>query len=133
MRGFLLDTNVLLALGIDDHAFNVVAEQWLKRQNTLFATCPLTQLGFLRISKQLHQDLSIHDIGAVLESICNHKRHVFIAADIDARSADWRLILGHRQITDAYLAGLAREHDLILATFDVGLVVTQPDVALLVS
>ena len=29
MRGYLLDTSVLLALGLDDRLHNPVAEQWL--------------------------------------------------------------------------------------------------------
>jgi predicted nucleic acid-binding protein len=132
MRGHLLDTSVLLALGLDDHLQNRVAEQWLMRQVSSFVTCPLTQLGFLRITKQLRRDISIHQIGAVLESVCRDARHLFVAADMDVRSGDWRLILGHQQITDAYLAGLARHHGLKLATFDHGLVVTHADVAVLV-
>lgn len=132
MSGHLLDTSVLLALGLDDHLQNSVAEHWLLRQSGRFATCPLTQLGFLRITKQLRRDISIHQIGAVLESICADERHVFIAADVDVRSADWRQTLGHQQITDAYLAGLARVHRLKLATFDQGLFVTHADVAVLV-
>ncbi len=132
MQGYLLDTSVLLALGLDDHVSNDVAEQWLVSQTAPFATCPLTQLGFLRIVKQLHRDISIHQIGAILESICNDERHLFIAADLDVRDADWRLILGHQQITDAYLAALARQNDLKIATFDRGFVVTHPDVAVLV-
>ncbi len=133
MQGHLLDTSVLLALGLDDHLQNGVAEQWITRQASSFATCPLTQLGFLRIAKQLRRDISIHQIGAVLESICRDPRHLFVAADVDVRSADWRMTLGHQQITDAYLASLARHHGLKLATFDQGLAVTQPDVVVLVS
>ena len=85
------------------------------------------------VSKQLRRDLSIHEIGAVLVSICGDRRHRFVAADNDVRAADWRLTLGHRQITDAYLAGLAREHELRLITLDRALVETQPDVAVLLD
>ena len=114
MAGFLLDTSVLLALGVEDHVHNALAERWLVGVAERFATCPLTQLGFLRIVKQLRRDLSIHQIGRVLQSICSDRRHFFIPADIDVRSADWRLTLGHQQITDAYLAGLGRQHRLKL-------------------
>lgn len=133
MHGHLLDTSVLLALGLDDHVRNGVVEQWLIRQPGKFATCPLTQLGFLRIVKQLRRDISIHEIGVVLESLCRDPRHLFVAADMDVRAADWRLILGHQQITDAYLAGLARHHGLKLATLDQGLAVTHADIAVLVD
>ena len=63
-----------LSLGLDDHLQNRVAEQWITSQANTFATCPLTQLGFLRIAKQLRRDISIHQIGAVLESICRDPR-----------------------------------------------------------
>ncbi len=132
MPDYLLDTSVLLALGLTDHVHNTIAERWLSTNDDRFATCPLTQLGFLRIVKQLRRDISIHQIGAVLESICSDRRHFFIPADIDVRSADWRMTLGHQQITDAYLAGLARHHELKLATLDQGLVATHTDVAFLV-
>lgn len=132
MPDYLLDTSVLLALGLTDHVHNTLAERWLSTSDDRFATCPLTQLGFLRIVKQLRRDISIHQIGAVLESICSDRRHFFIPADIDVRSADWRMTLGHQQITDAYLAGLARHHALKLATLDKGLVATHTDVAILV-
>ena len=56
-----------------------------------------------------------------------------IAADVDVRAADWRLTLGHQQISDAYLAGLARHHRLKLATLDQGLSATHPDVATLLT
>lgn len=132
-RGCLLDTSVLLALGLSDHLQNPTAGQWLAGIKDRLATCPLTQLGFLRIAKPLRRDVSIHQIGAVLQSICESPRHFFIAADIDVRAADWRLTLGHQQITDAYLAGLARHHKLRLATFDLGLVATHADVAELLN
>lgn len=133
MAGWLLDTSVLLALGLDDHVHNAVAERWVAAFDGRFATCPLTQLGFLRIVKQLRRDISIHQIGAVLESLCNDRRHFFVPADIDVRGADWRTTLGHQQITDAYLAGLARHHELKLATLDHGLVATHEDVAVLIT
>jgi len=41
-------------------------------------------------------------------------------------------VLGHRQVTDAYLAGLARAHRGRLPTMDRGLVAVHPDVADLV-
>jgi uncharacterized protein len=38
-------------------------------------------------------------------------------------------VLGHRQVTDAYLAALARHHHGKLATFDKGLAALHSDVA----
>jgi predicted nucleic acid-binding protein len=41
-------------------------------------------------------------------------------------------VIGHRQVTDAYLAHLARTRNGRLATFDQGLAKTHPDVVDLV-
>ena len=46
---FLLDVNVLMALLWENHEHHQVARRWF-RQITDFATCPVTQLGFARIS-----------------------------------------------------------------------------------
>ncbi len=40
--------------------------------------------------------------------------------------------MGHRQVTDAYLASLARAHSGRLATMDRGLAALHPDVTVLV-
>src|SRR4051812_41495196 len=46
---FLLDVNVLMALLWENHEHHQVARIWL-RQATGFATCPVSQLGFARVS-----------------------------------------------------------------------------------
>jgi len=47
-------------------------------------------------------------------------------------SINWRGVLGHRQVTDAYLAGLARKQKGRLATLDEGLAALHEDVAELI-
>jgi hypothetical protein len=44
----------------------------------------------------------------------------------------WRGVLGHRQVTDAYLAALARRNGGRLATFDRGLAALHEDVVMLI-
>lgn len=56
-----------------------------------------------------------------------------LADDLPYGEADMTGVIGHRQVTDAYLAGLARARKGSLATFDRGLVALHHDVALLVS
>lgn len=41
----------------------------------------------------------------------------------------WRGVLGQRQVTDAYLAALARDHGGRIATFDKGLAALYTDSA----
>lgn len=53
--------------------------------------------------------------------------------DLNSVDLPWAAIRGHRQITDAYLATLARKHGAKLATFDRALASVHGDVALLVA
>lgn len=53
---FLLDVNVLLAMRYGDHVHNSRVRQWVsqlaaeeKRDRMIFATCPITELGFVRV------------------------------------------------------------------------------------
>jgi hypothetical protein len=68
----------------------------------------------------------------VLSALSSHPDHDFWSDDLSYLDVDLSRVLGHRQVTDAYLAGLARVHDARLATFDAGLAGAHPDVADLV-
>lgn len=46
---FLLDVNLLMALLWENHEHHQVARAWLHGV-TDFATCPVSQLGFTRVS-----------------------------------------------------------------------------------
>jgi predicted nucleic acid-binding protein len=46
---FPLDVNLLMALLWENHEHHQVARAWLRRA-TDFATCPVSQLGFARVS-----------------------------------------------------------------------------------
>jgi len=59
-------------------------------------------------------------------------RHVFWPDDAAFDAVSLTGVIGHRQVTDAYLAHLARTHDGRLATFDQGLAQLHADVADLV-
>jgi uncharacterized protein len=46
----------------------------------------------------------------------------------DAMTQSWHGVIGHRQVTDAYLAAPARDRNGKPASFDNGLVALHPDV-----
>jgi predicted nucleic acid-binding protein len=51
MSAFLLDTNLLIALAWPQHVHHGEAHAWFgKVARGAWATCPITQLGFIRIS-----------------------------------------------------------------------------------
>jgi hypothetical protein len=69
---------------------------------------------------------------AFLKEVTLDARHVFWADDLTYLDVSMHGVIGHRQVTDAYLAELARVNGGRLATFDQGLAGLHPDVAELV-
>lgn len=118
---FLLDVNVLMALLWESHEHHQVARGWLRRI-TDFATCPVSQLGFARISSHpaLGYSMLPDQAFSVLRGFLADKRHHFIPDDLSCedRALHSELMIGANQITDNYLVALARRHRLNLATFD---------------
>ncbi len=123
----LLDANVLIALVVAEHVHHEAAEAWLERAEGLFATCPFTQTALARFL--VREGGSARDAAAVLAAVVGHPRHGFWPADLGADAMAWDRIDGHQQVTDAYLAALARAKGGQLATFDRGLAAVHPDVA----
>jgi toxin-antitoxin system PIN domain toxin len=121
---YLLDVNVLLALSWPSHLHHLEAHRWFHAHRKAgFATCPLTQLGFLRISsnpKFTKEPVTPHAAMELLARITAIPEHVFWPEPLSCQEAfeGAGLIIGHKQLTDLYLLGLARENHGILATFD---------------
>ena len=124
----LLDANVLIALVVAEHVHHDAAEAWLETTEARFATCPFTQTALLRFL--VREGWSAIDAAAVLAALARHERHTFWPADLAADAISWDRVDGHRQVTDAYLAALARAKGGQLATLDRGLAAVHPDVAL---
>lgn len=125
----LLDGNVLVALSDAAHVHHHVAVSWFMALDAPFATCPITQGTLLRM---LLQFKAVSDVGGAvgfLERFTAHPRHCFWADILPYASISWNGVFGQRQLTDAYLAALARHHAGRLATFDQGLAALHVDVA----
>jgi toxin-antitoxin system PIN domain toxin len=129
----LLDGNVLVALTDAAHVHHGPAVDWFRATNVAFATCPVTQGTLLRMLLRHGAVASPAEAADVLDALCAHPRHRFWPDDVDYRDLAWRGIGGHRQITDAYLAALARRHRGRLATLDRGLAGLHADVAELIA
>jgi toxin-antitoxin system PIN domain toxin len=120
----LLDVNVLMALLWENHEHHERARRWLQIV-TEFATCPLSQLGFARISSHpmLGFGMSPEEAFSVLRQFLADPRHRFIPDDLSCQD---RVLLteripGSNHVTDHYLTALARQHNLTLATMDAAL------------
>jgi uncharacterized protein len=127
----LLDGNVLVALTVAEHVHHHVVSRWFAAHARTFATTPTTQGTLLRFL--LRSGLDGADAWAVLDGVARHPRHGFWpdSAAYDARTL--RGVVGHRQVTDSYLAARAREQAARLVTLDRGLAAAHPDVVELID
>jgi len=126
----LLDANVLIALLVDDHVHHAVAESWFAGMSDNFATCPVTQGSSMRLL--IREGQSAATARAVLSQTAASPRHEFWPDDVPYTDVPVQGIIGHRQVTDAYLAQLARGRGARLATFDQAMAKLHDDVAALV-
>lgn len=117
----LLDVNVLMALLWENHEHHVKVRSWLKGVST-FATCPVVQLGFARVSSHplLGYGMTPEAAFGVLRQLLADPRHQFVPDDLSCADRVVRtdLMVGANQITDRYLVALARQHGFSLATLD---------------
>jgi len=133
----LLDVNVLIALVVEDHSFHEVVDTWFESQcdeqgaATAFATTPITEGALVRFI--VRNGGTPAAVAAVLDGIESRDGHEFWPDDLPFRQISMAGVIGHRQVTDAYLAALARAHGEHIATLNHGLALTHPDVALLIS
>jgi toxin-antitoxin system PIN domain toxin len=125
---FLLDVNVLYILHQPLHADYELVHRWFSgSRSDLFATCAMTQAGMLRLLMQEISGLDrfpIDDARRALKKLTEHPRHVFwpdALPYLDIADFLSMRVQGHRQITDAYLLGLAVRNGGVLATLDAGI------------
>jgi toxin-antitoxin system PIN domain toxin len=123
----LLDTNVLIALAWPQHVHHGEAHAWFSKVGReAWSTCPITQLGFVRISsnpKIIREAVSPREALALLEQMIALSAHQFwpdAIAPAQASTLSSLALVGHRQVTDAYLLALAQHRKGKLATFDGG-------------
>lgn len=123
MSRYLLDVNVLLALSDPAHIHHNDAHQWFSGTGARqWATCPITENGFVRIASHPRYPNSPGDAQIVLgllRQMCSNTSHEFWADDVSLRTEIApATVITHRQTTDLYLLALAVSHGGKLATFD---------------
>lgn len=124
VRRALLDVNVLIALLDADHLHHRRASEWLTVHiDAGWASCAITQNGCVRIMSQpaYPNPLPAAQVAARLRAAAATKHHRFIDSSIsllDTTHFDTEQLLGHRQVTDAWLLGLAAAHGLRFVSFD---------------
>jgi toxin-antitoxin system PIN domain toxin len=126
----LLDGNLLVALSVPEHVHSGPADNWFAGLQDSFATCPITQGTLIRFL--LRNGKTAEEALSVLAGFTKLPDHVFWPDDIQYEEVRPAGVIGHRQVTDAYLAQLARYQGGRLATFDKGLAALHSDVAELI-
>jgi toxin-antitoxin system PIN domain toxin len=125
IRPALLDVNVLVALFDPDPVHHEIAHDWFADEGrTSWATCPVTENGFLRVVTNPAYGTPTLWPGDLIDRLrvfCRSGRHVFWPDAVSLRNTrlfNASVIRSHRQLTDIYLLGLARHMKGRLATFD---------------
>jgi hypothetical protein len=127
IRKILLDLNVLIALADPEHKLHRQAWNWFASAGReRLGICPLTEAGFMRVTTNpafRPGPRTLEQAIAILQALKQHADYwycpineswVTLTAPFVAR------IIGHQQVTDAYLIGLAIQEDAVLVTFDKG-------------
>jgi toxin-antitoxin system PIN domain toxin len=120
----LLDVNVLLALFDPGHSQHAHMRAWWSRRETEgWASCPLTQNGFVRIlsTPGYARPMTVAGALAALAELTALPGHEFWPDSIsigDTTTFDRRYLLGPNQITDVYLLALAVKNGGQLVTLD---------------
>lgn len=114
----------MVALAWDSHIHHEAVRAWFAAKSADgWATCPVTESGFVRVSSNPKVLPGFVDVAAarrVLSMLRGVGVHRFLLDDVSPTDPDVPAIFGHRQVTDAQLLTLARRHGTSLVTFDAG-------------
>lgn len=116
---YLLDADVLIALTIAEHEHHDRASTWAATTDR-FALCPIVEGALVRFLVRIGERTQAAT--QVLRALHAMPRCEFWPDSLPYTDAPLDHVRGHRQVIDAYLAGLAasRPHAQ-LATFDTAL------------
>ena len=111
---YLLDISVLLAWLWERHEHHRRVLEWEPGQAV--AVCPLTELGFLRISTSGAFGATMNQARELLEDWLRHRQPQFVSCDL--RALDGTPSPTSGKTTDYYFANLATAHWMQWATLD---------------
>jgi uncharacterized protein len=116
---YLLDVNALVALGFAHHEFHHRVATWVQAEKSFsLATCPITELGFVRVLAQAPiYGFTIAQARSLLLRLKKTPQFVFIPDSHDVSHLPaW--VRSAAQTTDGHLAQLAIANEAVLATLD---------------
>lgn len=122
---YLLDVNVVIALLDEAHAGHQTAEEWFDTPGLEWALCAFTEAGVLRFfTRPKTGDMSMEQVAAMLERLKEQPGYRYQPITVDWQTLTepfFKRLFGHKQVTDAFLLGLAIHAGLVLVTFDGGI------------
>lgn len=128
---WLLDGNVLVAIAVASHLHHARAIRWFDHLDSPFATCVATEGTFIRLHMQFASDSSSGAAWDALRRFYLQPAHRFWDDAFSYLEIDPTPVMGHRQVTDAWLAHLARRRGGRVATLDSSFAQLHPDVGTL--
>ena len=125
-RAVLFDVNALVALALTTHQHHRSAHSFLADRHA-WATCPATESALIRMllnplitgtQRQATEAVSI------IEGMRTDPRWRFVSdrTSLADPQVNTSVLMGHRQVTDLHLVNLAACNNVVLATFDAGIV-----------
>jgi predicted nucleic acid-binding protein len=124
----LLDANVLISLTVREHEHHLRASTWVASAGAVALT-PVVEGALVRFLLRVGEDG--RTARALLLAARDHPRVEFWPDDLSYADVDLEGLVGHRTVTDTYLAALAGSRDARLATLDVALNRRLPDLTTL--
>jgi toxin-antitoxin system PIN domain toxin len=127
------DVNTLIAAAWPNHIHHGQARRWLETETLSgWATCPVVQSGFLRISMNpavVGQAATFATALTLLERYTSDTAHTLWESEAPPSVwPEWlkQRVQGYRQVTDATLLATAWHHGGVLVTLDSGLLTLLP-------
>ena len=124
---YLLDVNILVALTTRSHVHHRLVREWFYASSSLeWGVCAFTEAGFLRNATAPRPgQITMSEATAILKQLAQHPGYRYLPIE-----ADWQTmcapfftrLYGTKQVTDAYLLGLALRGNLVLVTTDKAIV-----------
>ena len=123
---YLLDVNVFVALLSENHKHYSLVTAWFNTPDLDWAICMFTEAGFLRNATAPRPgQITMSEATDVLARMAAEPGYHYVPV-----TANWQTLCspffprlyGTKQVTDAYLLGLAVREGLVLVTMDKGIV-----------
>jgi predicted nucleic acid-binding protein len=121
---YLLDVNALIALGLEFHTLHLRVARWIESEPaSSYLTCPITELGFVRVIAQVSAyGTDVQAAKMLLLRIRNNKtKHIEFVLDGEEIATLPAWAKTPAQTTDGHLVQLAKSNGAVLATLYKGI------------